>query len=649
MTDPGRTLSGEALATLRHDLRTPVNHIMGYAEMLLEDLDAAGRAESRRGIEETLGAARDVLTLINDTLGPSRADVEEAALRVLYDSLREPQQRIIGQVRALLGRSDDTPIPTFEQDLRKIMRAAERLVPKEHEARTPAEAGAAAEAGEARAEATAAAPSAPVVPQILVVDDEETNRDVLRRRLEREGYDVALAAHGREALERVATGGFDLVLLDVMMPEVDGYQVLERLKQAPATRDIPVIVISALDDLKSIVRCIEAGAEDYLPKPFDPVLLRARIGASLEKKRLRDQEVEYLRQVDRVIEAAMAVEAGTYRAGTLERITERRDALGHLARAFDGMAAQVRAREHRLQEQVRELQGEIAEARLSGTASAARADERELQPGDSFADRYEIVAVVGSGGMGTVYHARDLELDDVVAIKTLRSEFVSDLTVIERFKGELRLTRRLSHHNVVRTHDFGEWSGMYYITMEYVEGMTVRELIDTRDRLGVASTLAIGRQLADSLAAAHEQGVIHRDIKPQNLLLDADGVLKVMDFGVARLAQRASKLTEAGLVVGTPYYMSPEQLLSEEVDPRTDLYAAGVVLFECLTGTLPFEASNAVALIAKVLDQDPPEPIALSPEVPPALSQLVIQLLAKHPDDRLQTATELAARLGQMS
>jgi serine/threonine protein kinase len=144
---------------------------------------------------------------------------------------------------------------------------------------------------------------------------------------------------------------------------------------------------------------------------------------------------------------------------------------------------------------------------------------------------------------------------------------------------------------------------------------------------------------------AHAQGVIHRDIKPQNLLLDQAGVLKVMDFGVARLAERTSTLTEAGLVVGTPAYMPPEQLLSETVDARSDLYAVGVVLFECVTGRLPFEATTPVALIAKLLSQEPVAPLEITPGLPPALSALIVKLLAKRPEDRLQTAAELAAQL----
>jgi len=184
--------------------------------------------------------------------------------------------------------------------------------------------------------------------------------------------------------------------------------------------------------------------------------------------------------------------------------------------------------------------------------------------------------------------------------------------------------------------------------MELVEGMTVRQLIETRGRLGVAATLAIGTQLAEALDVAHGQGVVHRDIKPQNLLLDADGVLKVMDFGIARLVEHTTVLTQAGMVVGTPAYMSPEQLLSEDVDGRSDLYSAGVVLYECLTGRLPFEAASPISLIAKLLHDDPVPPADLNPDIPLPLSDLVVRLLAKKAQDRPSGASGLAAQLAQL-
>ena len=644
---PSRPLSGDALSELRHELRTPVNHIMGYAEMLLEDAQSAGdeQAQRRAALTETLGAARDVLGLIGQALPATRSEVSPEEVRSLYQSLRQPQERIVTAARQLLEEDGARHDGEFVADVKKILSAAERLVMDD---RAPADADASSMRHEA-AVTKGEQRDSPRVPRILVVDDVEDNREVLRRRLARDGYLADTAENGRRALERIRSEIFDLVLLDVLMPELDGYETLKQIKSDQATRDIPVIMISALDDLASVVRCIENGAEDYLPKPFDPVLLRARIGASLEKKRLRDVELAYLDRVKGVIDAAAAIEAGTYEPGTLADMATDADELGRLARVVDGMAAKVKERERRLKDRVRDLRVEIEAARGTPRAVDAMVDGGNLKTGQQFAERYEVAAMIGNGGMGSVYRARDTELDEDVAIKTLRPQLVSDATVVERFKQEIRLARRLSHRNIVRTHDLGQWRGVYYLTMELVEGITVRELIDTRGQLGVSSTLAIGAQLATALRVAHEQGIIHRDIKPQNLLLDADGELKVMDFGIARLAERTSTLTEAGLVVGTPSYMSPEQLMSEAIDPRSDLFAVGVVLYECLTGTLPFQAGSPVALIAKLLHEEPLAPNALNGEIPPALSELVLQLLEKKPEDRLQTAAQLEARLREFN
>lgn len=628
----------EAVAELRHELRTPLNLIIGYSEMLLED---AEDAVHRRGLEAVLQGGRDVLEQINGRLATSCNAISGPELEQLFAALRAPQARIVAAATELLGAAPD---PQFERDLHRIRSAAERLLTVE----LPSPGGSSAAA--VSLSETTQSHQAPVMTEhparILVVDDQEDNRAVLERRLRRQGHTVQSASGGHAALALLARERVDLVLLDVLMPDLDGYAVLERLKAQSATRDIPVIMISALDDIRSVVRCIEHGAEDHLPKPFDPVLLRARISACLEKKRLRDGELEYLREVGRVIEAASAVEAGGYDPATLAPVAQRADALGRLARVFNAMANQVRAREERLKGQIEALRQEISKAKTTTPAAATGAPE--LPTGQVISERYEILAELGRGGMGLVYRALDRELGEQVAIKTLRSDLVRDEIMLERFKTEIRLARHISDKHVVRTHDIGEWQGIYYLTMEYVEGISVRELIDTRSKLGAEATLAIASQLAQSLAAAHEQGVIHRDIKPQNLLVDSTGTLKVMDFGVARLAERPSGLTETGMVIGTPAYMSPEQMLGEEFDHRCDLYAAGVVMYECLTGQLPFDAPTTVALIAKLLREEPPAPSAITPDLPPALSALVLRLLAKDPADRPGSATELMALLSTL-
>jgi CheY-like chemotaxis protein len=210
--------------------------------------------------------------------------------------------------------------------------------------------------------ADAAVPGAPG-PALLVVDDNEDNRYTLVRRLQRLGYtDVTVAVDGRQALEQLGARDFDLMLLDVMMPELNGYEVLARVRADERLRRVPVIMISAVDQMESVVRCVELGAEDYLAKPFDPVLLRARIGACLEKKSLRDQELRYLEDVARVTSAATAVEANRFRPELLDDVARRTDALGQLARVFVRMAGEVAAREAQLHQQIQGLRIEIDQA-----------------------------------------------------------------------------------------------------------------------------------------------------------------------------------------------------------------------------------------------------------------------------------------------
>ena len=205
--------------------------------------------------------------------------------------------------------------------------------------------------------------------RILVVDDDAGNRDILARCLEHEGYTVRSAVHGEDALARLAMEPVDLILLDVMMPGMSGYEVLDSIKRESRWHDIPVIMISALDELQSVVRCIEHGAEDYLPKPFDPVLLRARIGACLEKKRLRDQEVLYLQDVAEVTAAAASLEAGRFEAGMLAEVRKRADQLGQLARVFQRMAHEVFTREQQLKHQIQALRIEIDQTKKAQQVS----------------------------------------------------------------------------------------------------------------------------------------------------------------------------------------------------------------------------------------------------------------------------------------
>jgi HAMP domain-containing protein/predicted Ser/Thr protein kinase len=275
---------------------------------------------------------------------------------------------------------------------------------------------------------------------------------------------------------------------------------------------------------------------------------------------------------------------------------------------------------------------------------AAIANMTMLSPGKMLGTRYEIKSVLGVGGMGMVYKANDKELGEVLAIKTLKPEMLTaDSGALERFKSEIKLARKIAHRNVVRTYDLGEVNGLYYISMEYVEGKSLKDLINERGRLPVSIVMPIAKQLCRALEVSHDEGVIHRDIKPQNMVVQSDGVLKVMDFGIARLVTRPKESghTQAGMVVGTPEYMAPEQLLGDELDARADLYSTGAVLYECLTGRVPITADSAIVLISKVLEEVPKAPREVWPDIPADLSALVMSVLQKDREQRPRTAADL--------
>ena len=230
-----------------------------------------------------------------------------------------------------------------------------------------------------------------------------------------------------------------------------------------------------------------------------------------------------------------------------------------------------------------------------------------LSVGAVLAGRYEIDRVLGAGGMGVVYAARDLELDEIVALKVLRAPSGSeDAAALERFRHELRLARRISHPHVVRTHDIGEAAGRRFITMEFVDGWSLAQLLERRGTLPLEATVVIGKQLCRALDVVHGQGVIHRDLKPHNVLITRGGDVKLTDFGIAALDGPATPDAGAGAPHGTLAYMAPEQLLGESVDARTDLYATAAVLCECLTGSPPYPATTPESLLARALVGGPP-------------------------------------------
>ncbi len=273
----------------------------------------------------------------------------------------------------------------------------------------------------------------------------------------------------------------------------------------------------------------------------------------------------------------------------------------------------------------------------------------DIAAGSVFGGRYRIISQLGEGGMGIVYKAHDIELDDVVALKMLRPGLLVDAEQLDRLKSEIKLARRITHPNVLRTFDFGDVDGRPYISMEYVRGLTLRYLLSEAKRVPYSAALRIARQLAAGLAAAHEVGVLHRDIKPENLILEANGNAKLMDFGIARPVRRNTPgHTQAGTFVGTPDYCSPEQLSAGEVDERSDIYACGVLMSEMFCGGMPFAGGNTMEIYQAQISDSPISPSSLWPDIPPELEAVILRCLRCSPDARFATATELAMALSKL-
>ena len=269
---------------------------------------------------------------------------------------------------------------------------------------------------------------------------------------------------------------------------------------------------------------------------------------------------------------------------------------------------------------------------------------RRLAPGTIVAGRYRIVALAGFGGMGDVYRARDDELKVDVALKVLRPHLASDPRFIERFRRELILARQVTHRNVVRIHDIGESDGIRFLTMSYVEGRSLLELLEQEGPVRAERAVALVRQLADALQHAHDAGIIHRDLKPANILIADDGAAYITDFGVARSTD-ADGPTRPGAVVGTPAYLSPEQVTGEPVDHRADIYALGIVFYEMLTGTLPFTGESHEELLAQRVTGHVRDLSGSGRDVPRYVRAAVARCLARQPSRRYQQARDLVAHL----
>ena len=506
-------------------------------------------------------------------------------------------------------------------------------------------------------------------PTILVVDDNGMNREVLLRRLEREGYRVITADSGSQALELIQQAHFDLVLLDVMMPEMNGLEVLGILRAAFSLIELPVIMVTARDQSEDVVTALQMGANDYLSKPLNYPIVFARIQTQLAVRRAHLASAS----------ARPAAPATTIPANPAPRapIPARPTEAG----------AKVETHHDRLRQSVMTAEQAVA-LRPSGNSWNGAVEERGRREADratwlddrgTHMDRpalagYEVLEELGRGGMGVVYKARHERMNRLVALKVIDARHLANPDAVHRFYQEIQAAAQLSHPNIVLAYDAGQTGDTHYFAMEYVRGIDLFRLVQQTGPLRVEEACDYVAQAVRGLQHAHERGLVHRDIKPSNLFVAWSGAeshsdhggqrvstpqmferatVKILDLGLALLHQptelsaAASSLTREGRVVGTADYMAPEQWTNaHKVDIRADLYSLGCTLYYLLTGQVTFPGGEPMEKMLKHHLDEPTPVDRLRHGVPPKVLAVVRRLLAKKPDQRFQTPCELAEALG---
>jgi serine/threonine protein kinase/DNA-binding NarL/FixJ family response regulator/Tfp pilus assembly protein PilF len=464
--------------------------------------------------------------------------------------------------------------------------------------------------------------------RILLVDDDATNLDVLRQTLEGQGYRLFLARSGEDALKVARRAHPELILLDVVMPGIDGYETCRLLKDDPDTRDAAVIFLSALDNPKDKVRGFEAGAVDFVTKPFQGDEVLARVHTHLSIQRLLRRQHE-------------ATPPLTPHLGQHD---ETRRGVGDDRQSGSDLDGRT----------------------TSGVAEPGhRVSGAVFQTGDVVAYRFRIVRYLAKGGMGELYEAEDLELHERVALKTILSSIANDERSILLFMREVHLARQVTHVNVCRIFDVfrhrrtgekGHSGEAVFLAMELLHGDTLSDRLAQDGRLSTTDALPIVRQMAAGLAAAHRVGVVHRDFKSHNVMLveptppDRDVRAVITDFGLARRSAQVERtslalLTDTPEISGTPAYMAPEQVEGGPVTPATDVYAFGVVLFEMITGALPFMAETPLRTAIKRLQEPPPSPRIHVSDVDPVWEETILRCLARAPADRFANIGDVVGAL----
>jgi CheY-like chemotaxis protein len=446
---------------------------------------------------------------------------------------------------------------------------------------------------------------------LLVVDDNDLNREMLSRRLVKNGYQVVTAGGGREALERIRSQKIDLVLLDVMMPEMNGLQVLAIIRETYSLVDMPVIMVTAKGQSEDMVTALKQGANDYVSKPIDFPVVLARIQTVLTLRHSQ-RGAPVSRPAPSMSPAAAAAPPAPSPLHATRSLTGSKS-----HRSSRPGSGEDRAGPH------------IAAGQLLGKCL--------------------LMEEIGRGSYGRVYRALHTSLKISVVVKILQA---NDREAFEAFKDEARILAQLNHPNIVRIMDFEDDIAFPYVVLESVQGYSLAELIEQSGHVRLDRVLQIILQTVAGLSAAQRIGIVHRDIKPGNILITRTGEAKVADLGLALLTDPSKRMTVpdskhgAGTTVGTAAYMAPEQARdSSQVDHRADIYSLGVTFYHAVTGQLPFAGRTANAVLLKHAREAPTAPHEVLSTLDPAVSNVILRMLAKDPDDRHQTYEEVEADL----
>lgn len=404
---------------------------------------------------------------------------------------------------------------------------------------------------------------------ILIVDDNPYNLEVLSRRLERKGFSTICVDNGERAIELVESQNFDLMLLDIMMPGLQGTEVLTHIRKNFTKSQLPIIMVTSKGESEDVVDSLNLGANDYIVKPVDFPVALARIQAAVQQRR-----------------------------------------------EIDGI-------------------------------QAASASSGSFDVGGRFGN-YQIKAKIGQGGMGAVYKVYDASLDRYVALKVVLPSHELSPSQKERFIREAKAIAKIKHPNIVSVYEIGEKPQSYF-TMDLIEGQNLSELIKS-ERVAIKKACDITAQLASALEAAHQKGIVHRDLKPSNIMLDAQGQALLMDFGLAKLEAEEEQLTRTGDILGTPEYMSPEQIDPNfgEIDGRSDLYSLGAILYEMLTGLPPY-SGTPIRVLWQKLNQRPILPREMNTDVSAQLEAICMKAMEKHKADRFQNGVEFEQALKSLN